>query len=727
MVKSFASRLTLAGACLAGAFLLSGCGQPAANRAGANPPGAEQKAAAPAAGDTAWKFDKTIAEPLSATSTASADVKLGDLAANKVALAIPKGTFDADTNVTLTNPEDAPKYFAADKLTMLTPPIEIKAGDKPVRLNEPVTVSFKFDPAVAAANLDPFFYRVAYYDGSVWEQLEPKTLDLAKGEASFDTYHFSLFTLNQIGDDAKLTEQWIHSKTLDKQLKKSFNKVSDHVAEQIIDKALAKMGVSDESLKGKLLADVLKDDGYKDIVDSAVEGDVVATNQKIAILAASKLAEGVPASVYQGALKKITGGASDVEAASKAAANIAEGRYKDAAKIIGEKIADKFVMTAAVKIAVEVTQVQIDSWRNAEVEAAYKAYRNGSNGYFFSYNNEKNDFDTVWTQMRGVGRQLCIDAIKKENSVRVESGMPKLTAEQEDGVRGKVRESYRRQFETRAANDDVLQKEEEKLRTIMVAFHNEKFFDSAGAPAGLEKGLDYQGKLEVLSHFADKVMADTKRFELTDKNGAIAAKAIHPDDLVQAARFWFTLPDGHKLYAKFIKDRFNISLAPDLANLAGPWQNGTMTIKDVYVSDAFKAAAAAQKDKTAAEKKADPNNPLAGCDFAITPDMLLAMKGKTNPMGFIVTPTGANAGTLSFKAGSDKNQSIPFTYDNGTITATMTQQGATVKFEIGISEGATNYAADGPVTIDFANGQVKITGKVTATHALPAAKPGAKK
>jgi hypothetical protein len=222
-------------------------------------------------------------------------------------------------------------------------------------------------------------------------------------------------------------------------------------------------------------------------------------------------------------------------------------------------------------------------------------------------------------------------------------------------------------------------------------------------------------------------MADTKRFELTDKTGLIADKAINPSDIVQAASFWFTVPDGHKLYAKFIKDRFNISLSPDLANLAGPWQNGTMTITDVYVSDALKQQMAANKDKSEAEKAADPNNPLAGCDIAITPEMLMSMKGKTNPMGFIVTPSGANAGTLSFKAGSDKNQSIPFSYDGGTIKATMTQQGGTVTFTIGISEGATSYEAAGPVTIDFANGQVKITGQAKATHALPAVKPGAKK
>jgi hypothetical protein len=58
---------------------------------------------------------------------------------------------------------------------------------------------------------------------------------------TFSTYHFSLFGLNQIDSKKKLTEEWIHSKTLDDELKKNLNKMSDHVANQIIDLTLQKM------------------------------------------------------------------------------------------------------------------------------------------------------------------------------------------------------------------------------------------------------------------------------------------------------------------------------------------------------------------------------------------------------------------------------------------------------------------------------------------------------
>jgi hypothetical protein len=84
----------------------------------------------------------------------------------------------------------------------------------------------------------------------------------------FETYHFSLFGLNKIKDKTKITEERIHSKTLDDELKKNLNSMSDHVTNQIIDLTLQKMGINDKSLKGKILADVLKDDGYKKIYDA---------------------------------------------------------------------------------------------------------------------------------------------------------------------------------------------------------------------------------------------------------------------------------------------------------------------------------------------------------------------------------------------------------------------------------------------------------------------------
>jgi len=667
-------------------------------------------------GDTKWNYEKTIAATITAKS-GSGPVVLGAIESDKAQVKIPGGSFETETDVSILTPDSVPDY-AGSEVKMLGAPLEIKAGAE-TRLNQPVAVSFKYDVSLLDPVRGTTSLRVAYYDGGRWEYIKPRAVDEEKQIISFDTYHFSLFGANQISDDKVITENWIHSQTLDKQMKENLNKMSDHVAEQIIDLTLQKMGISDESLKGKILADVLKDDGYKGIYDSYQSGDVVDLNQKIALLAGKKIASIVPESAWQEGLKNITEASEDIAAVSKAAGYIAGGQYKDAARIIGEQIADKFVITTAGKIAVEVINGQIESWKNNEVEAAYVAFRDGANAKFYGYNVDKNDFDSVWSQMRGIGRQLEIDAIKRENTARLESGLPRLSEKQEAMVRVGVKESFRRQFSLRSEREEELKKEEEKLRLLVDAFKRNNLFDTTTGPAGLDKGFDHETKLGVLYHFAEKMMRDTKRFDLSGKTGLIMDKALSVDDVAQGARLYFTVPDGRKLYAKFIKDRFNISLAPALKDLAGNWPSGKMTIRDVILSAEMIKEIEAQKNKP----KSD--NPLeGGCDFSIDPRMF---KGKEIPLTAAISPAGEAGGTIKFNLEDGEVDPINFSYDMGEIKGSMSKDGATGALNLSADEDEKNYSASGSFNITFGqSGGAQMLIDLNIAKPKPSAKPDLK-
>jgi len=671
-------------------------------------------------GDTKWSYEKTIATPITVRSGAEA-AALGDIEVNKARIEIPAGSFDAETEVSIQTPDSVPDYLG-EEAKMLGTPIEIKAGAE-TRLNQPVAISFKYDAAQLDMTRGTTILRVAYYNGSHWEYIKPLSVDSGKQIITFETYHFSLFGANQISDDKVITESWIHSQTLDKQMKENLNKVSDHVAEQIIDLTLQKMGISDESLKGKILADVLKDDGYKGIYDAYQSGDVTDLNQKIALLAGKKIASIVPESAWQEGLKNITEASGDIAAVSQAAGFIAGGQYKDAARIIGEQIADKFIITTAGKIAVEVINGQIESWKNNEVEAAYVAYRDGANAKFYGYNVDSGDFDTVWSQMRGIGRQLVIEAVKRENAARLESGLPRLTEKQEEMVRVGVKESYRRQFTLRSEREEELKKEEEKLRLLVDAFKRNNLFDATTGPAGLDKGFDHETKLKVLYHFAEKMMRDTKRFDLSDKSGLIMEKALSVEDVAQGARLYFTVPDGRKLYAKYIKDRFNISLAPALKDLAGSWPSGKLIIRDVILPAEMIREIEAKKDQPKSE------NPLeGGCDFSIDPRL---MKGKEVPLTALITPAGESGGTIKFNFEEGEIDPLNFTYDLGEIKGSMSKDGATGALDLSVDEDDQAYAASGSFNITFGQGAtgqmlIDINMSKSKTVAKPAETPNAK-
>ena len=344
----------------------------------------------------------------------------------------------------------------------------------------------------------------------------------------------------------------------------------------------------------------------------------------------------------------------------------------------------------------EAVNGQIDSWKNEEVDAAYTAYKNGANGHFWGYSVDKGDFNGVWDQMRGVRRQLEIEAIKKENEAREEAGMPKLSEKESDLVRDRVKNAYQRQFAERDKKEEAIKKEEDKLKQIFDAYKKADMFSSSLGPQGLDKGFGYEEKLAVLNHFAQKIMQDTNRFEVSDKEGLTMETKISLSDIVAGARAYFSEPDGKTKYAEYIKDRFGILPYPPLKELSGTW-DGSITITDIVVSDEYKALV---KDGKGAE----------GCDLT----KLDEIKGKINPMKFELKSDGENGG-MFMPVGEDGGKAVPFTYKDGVIEVPMSQDKAEGKMTFKAEKQPNGkFKLGGEMNVDYAGGQIKMKGSTTA-------------
>jgi len=643
-----------------------------------------------------WQYEKNITEPIIASSTNESDVTLGNLETNKVSVVVTKGAFDENTDVELSNPDKVPEVLDSE-IDTIGAPIELSVG-QPSRLNEPAIITFAFDKNLLPPETREDQMRVVYYSGEKWDYIKPTAIDWDNGTMTFETFHFSLLGANRIKDDTKITEAWIHSQALDNKLKGDLNDMSDEVAGKVVDLILEKMGISDKSIKGQVLGDILKDDSYKDIYDAYQSGDIAGFNQKVAILAGSKIANNVPSSVLSEALGGLGDAAEDIEAVSKAAGYMAEGQYKEAAKIIGEQISDKFLLTTAAKIAVEVVDGQIQSWKNSEVEAAFKAYRDGADSYFYGYNVDKGDFDSIWDQMRGIRRQLELEAIKKENDVRLDAGMPELTDRQMDLIRANVKRTYEKQFAKRKAQEDELNKEKEKLVKIMKGFEEAGFFGFM-PPKELDKGYTLETRLEIVNHFVQKMMQDINRFELTDKEGLTVSDKVNVKDLVLAGRFYFG-EDGKQKYREYLNTRFGIPLYPKLEELKGEW-SGSMTIKDVEINqevlESIKAELEAQ-----------------GCSVEdFDQSKIEEMKGKEQLVNLTINPTSESGGQLGFVKDGE-TQNTDFTYNNGVITASMTENEAAITITMTPTGQNGSYSASGSMNVNYKD-FIKMSGSLSVS------------
>lgn len=641
--------------------------------------------------------ERPIAQPLEG-ETGQADVLLGRTEKDGASVTVAKGSFSTSTKVELVTPEKIPAYDK-DAAEMVGAPIEIAATGKPVRLEDKATVAFKIPAGTTSAD-DIARLRVAYYNGQEWDYLKPDNVDVTSGVMTLGLYHFSLLAPTKLKGDDKITNDWIKAKALQDGLNKDIAKPHDAYSAQALDLSMEKLGINDTETKNQVLRSMLDDPEYK-----AMEGYYKTNNQvfddKLKTLIGKKIVGQVPAPLIKNALKalKVTGATAAI---SKAAGNAVEGEYKDAAKEIGDFITNQFILGVAGKAAVAITNYEIRTWKNSEVEAAFKAYRDGSSGYFYGYNNDAKDFDAVWDQMRGIRRQIELEAIRQANAVRRDSGMEPLSEAQADALRNQLKEQYRKQFATRLERENELAEQEKKLIRIMDGLKAGGIFDSATGPIGLDKGFDHETKLDVVGHFIDKMMKDINRFDLTDKAGLVAEKAVSVDDLVQGVRIYFSGPNGKKDYAKFLKDRFNVSLYPTLKELEGAW-SGQMTITDVIVSDELKKA---QEEQKVSGKKEDE-----GCDLDIDFEKL---KGKQSPMEFNLKASGETGGTLTIKNG-DKTSEVPITYDQGVLSGSFTQDKAVATIAFDASKDDDDKPKiGGGLSIDY-KGMLKIKASVAAS------------
>lgn len=625
-------------------------------------------------GDTPWKYEQTIKAPIEATAGVK-KASLGNIKTDKVKVDMPAKTLAKDAKITLATPKKVPKVVGKE-VSPLGSPIEVTAGEDPVRLNQPVTITFAYDKALVEKNTDPGRIVVAYFSGDQWEYIKPDKIDQDNGTVTFTTYHFSFFGAAKVSTEEQLN-QIIKSQTMTKVIQDNVDDVVDDTAEKVIDSMLGGLGLEEDSWKSKVLGSLLKDDEYKDMYDAYKSGDASGFNEKLNVLIGKKIAENVPDSVWKSALEGLTDdkGLEYVQAVSQAMGFLVEGQYKDAARIVGEAIADEFPLTLAIKVSAELMQYRIDMWKDQEIEAAFRAYKDGAEAHFWGYNVEKGDFDTVWTQMRGIGTRLMSEAIARENRIREEAGQPPLTDREMDNIRNKVKDDLKEQFESRADLEDELETEEAKMKKLIMGY-KEAGLLSPGQ-FGYSSGMDtLDSRIEKLIHFKRKVLRDIGRGDITD--GAFTtADNLSIGELIQLTQAWYT-KDGYKKYADMVKKMFGIDIYPTAEQILGNW-TGTLTIKDLNFPE------------TPAPTEPSPSSGeggLEGCDMsALGPAIAEAIKalvGKPLPMtlGLSGDKTGKGTATIMINAGDGgKPTTAQYTYSYGHLVMTVVSKDGNVKFD----------------------------------------------
>jgi hypothetical protein len=681
---------------IAASMLLGGCGGTESSTGGS-----ETKASEP----TNWEYSKDIPDPLTATSGAE-DVVLGDIETHGVMVHIPGGAFNTPTEVSLVNPDSAPGYDE-NEMNGLGAPIQITAGDGPVRLMQPVTITMKYNPEEVGNDFETGAMYFGYFNESEWEYIKADVNTEAQ-TLTFTTSHFCLFSKAKLTMEERV-DQYVENEAVADWIKDQGNSITDEALNSAIDHILKdKLKISDSTLSGKVLNSIMEDDEWENMVSSIKDGDPAQFNQNLQLLLGKKIVEVVPASTLSSALSSLTDelGVEMVQKASEAAGYVAEGRYKDAAKIIGEQIADQFMITKVGKFAVAAIDSQIQSWKSEEVEAAYQAYKNGAESSipWWGYQVEKGNFDDVWNQMGGAARQLELEAVKAQNQAREEAGMELLTPEEEKKIKEGVRRDLKKQFESRLEKDEEIEKKKAELEMIMEMYEEAGFMEKGRW--GWTESYELESRLDVLMHFKNKLLKDTGRS--TIKSGDVHNEdSVAIEQLKTIAMEWFSTEDPaerQKAYEEFLQNEFKISLYPTAEELNGPWSSTSIVITEYDLGPP-------PPESGSSESSGE------GCDLSDL-DMYNMLKAaieenmdKALPVAMDFNLNSGGSGIMNLVDEDGSPTPLTANYNNGLITASTVEEGSTVTFSGTVRKANEAISITGSFKIEI--GEAWIRGSWT--------------
>jgi len=394
-------------------------------------------------------------------------ITAGDLENDRFNITVPTAAFDDEQQISACLKDD----------TII---IEADGYDN-IRLNEPAVISVKLEAPVPPSETDS--YIVEYNEGGIHTYIYPDTAKLAEGILEFETLHFCSFQFNK-ADDSRKAEIYARNlaaaeisreKNVDRVLQ---NEESEFI--KMVDNVYKELGVTDDTLRGKLarfavseingnLSDNLKKTKGTltalEMITAARDGDITGFSGKVTGIILDKYTSNLSD------IAKSYGGAA-ISSLPEAFTLVSEGKGSEAAVVFMKAVAGEIPAVKYTRISAEICEAGIQYWTDAETEAAYQAYVNGSNGAG-GYIVDPGDFDTLQSQMRGFYTQISLNA-KKEYCASQGISMSELDADKKLSAEISMyaMQDLKRQFDIRKQNEDEIDRRADKYRSIIESFRD---------------------------------------------------------------------------------------------------------------------------------------------------------------------------------------------------------------------------------------------------------------
>jgi hypothetical protein len=392
--------------------------------------------------------------------------KVGNLKKTGWQLDIPANTLEDGRLYMRVLSESESEAYKSSDFELYGTPVEITMENREnVRLGGAVQITLRIPKElqkdIAAEEL---FFGV-YYDGN-WEYFFPDNVDLKKGTAAAEIYHFSFFGFGRPSEDQQIRTFAKNFASLQWESQKQTKNMTDSLQRQYED-LFVSMGVNNSSLRTQLALDVINyleseklDTGDMSPISTLANmANAVSQGQAGMEDFRGQLIEFTGRALYRvmekdpgkfASLANVTGGL------STAAGALYEGDTEGALQGIASMIrgADPIIALAdtALTFVKESMETGINLWTQNEIEKAYQVYIGNAAGKYGYDNGLEGDFDAIFTTLGGGERMMKINVVKRycEKYGKRESD---LSQSERDRIVSNAMTYLKRHFDERKISD----------------------------------------------------------------------------------------------------------------------------------------------------------------------------------------------------------------------------------------------------------------------------------
>lgn len=472
---------------------------------------------------------------------------VGNVKTQGIEISVPRNALEGTQGFIVESKTDYERP-SKDSGELTSHPVEIQLNQEIKRLYKPIEVKMKLNAQELSHLSEDGELFVSYFNGQQWEYIKAKNINLDEGSLSFETYHLSLFS-KAIPTKEEQMESFAKKKALEQWQQKNTNGPTNEQTQIMIKKILnEKLGITDKSLEQDVAEAVLKEfTGTKLLIDYK-DGKLDDFTQDLAVTTGKKLfevIEDLPATQASGLLDQVTNNASKIGTGVQMVTHIAQGNYEEAAKALSLEILDSYPLTKMFKVAVDITDRQINRWKDQEIEAAYQVFKNGveSDVPFWGYNVEQGNFEELWVQMRGIQTKIINDAKKDyaaKMGVTIDDIGPKVLENIEVQAKAQLKEDFMNRQKDEAEIESI---KEENLK-LLGFYKDAKLLEKYRY--GYTADTSFEFRLERLFRIKDMILKDTEaritNIDLPDQ------KEISFQTIAQLTSLWYNSEDGKEKY-----------------------------------------------------------------------------------------------------------------------------------------------------------------------------------